>query len=40
MDVVLYLYICPFVSERTERKLYLYKTLMYFNYVTYFVYIM
>ena len=40
MGVVLHLYVCPFVSERTERKLYLYETPMYFNYVAYFVYIM
>ena len=40
MDVILHLYICPFFSERTERKLYLYKTPMYFNYVAYFVHIM
>ena len=40
MNVVLYLYICPFVSERIERKLYLYETPMYFNYVVYFVHIM
>ena len=40
MSVVLHLYIFLFVSERTERKLYLYKTPMYFNYVVYFVHIM
>ena len=28
------------VSERVERKLYLYKTPMYFNYIACFVYIM
>ena len=39
MSVVLHLYVCPFLSERTEGKLYLYKTPMYFNYVAYFVYI-
>ena len=40
MSVVLHLYICPFVSERSERKLYLYETPMYFNYLEYFVDIM
>ena len=39
MDVILHLYVCPFVSERTERKLYLNETPMYFNHVAYFVYI-
>ena len=40
MGVVLHLYVCLLVSERTERKLYLHETPMYFNYVAYFVYIM
>ena len=40
MGMVLHLYVCPFVSERTERKLYLYEMPMYFNYVAYFVHIM
>ena len=40
MVVVFNLYVCLFVSERTERKLYLYETPMYFNYVAYFIYIM
>ena len=40
MSVVLHLYVCPFVSERSERNLYLYETPMYFNYVEYFVDIM
>ena len=40
MSVALHLYVCPFVSERSERKLYLYETPMYFNYVKYFVDIM
>ena len=40
MSLVLHLYVCPFVSERVERELYLYETPMYFNYVAYFVYIM
>ena len=40
MNVVLYLYVCPFVSKRTERKLYLYKSPMYFSYFVYFVHIM
>ena len=39
MSAVLHLYICPFVSERDERKLYLCETPMYFNYVACFVYI-
>ena len=26
MSVVLHLYVCPFLSERVERKLYLYET--------------
>ena len=30
MGVVLHLYVCPFVSKRMERKLYLYETPMYF----------
>ena len=40
MGVVLYLYVCPFVSERIERKLYLYETPMYFSYFVYFMYIL
>ena len=40
MSVTLYLYVCLFVSERIERKLYLYETPMYFNYFAYFVHIM
>ena len=32
MGEVLHLYVCPFVCKRMERKLYLYETLMYFNY--------
>ena len=39
MGVVLHLYVCLFVYERTERKLYLYETPMYFNYVA-FLYIL
>ena len=39
MNVILHLYVCPFVSERTERILYLNETPMYFNHVAYFVYI-
>ena len=39
MSVVLHLYVCPFVSERAERKLYLYETPMYFNYVALFIYL-
>ena len=40
MSVVLHLYVCPFVSERDKRKLYLCETPMYFNYVACFVFIM
>ena len=40
MSVDLHLYVCLFVSERDERKLYLYETPMYFNYIACFVYIM
>ena len=40
MSVVLHLYVCLFVSERSESKLYLYKTPVYFKYVAYFSYIM
>ena len=40
MSVVLHLYVCPFVSKRDKRKLYLCETPMYFNYVEHFVYIM
>ena len=40
MDVALHLYVCLFVSQRIERKLYLYETPMYFNYFAYFVHIM
>ena len=40
MAVPLLLYVCLFVSERIERKLYLYETQMYFSYFEYFVYIM
>ena len=40
MDVVLHLYVCPFVSEWIERKLYLYETPMHFNYFAYFVHVM
>ena len=39
MGVILHLYVCPFVSKRMERKLYLYKTPMYFSYFVYFVHI-
>ena len=40
MDVVLHLYVCPFVCQSMERKLYLYETPMYFSYFVYFAYIM
>ena len=40
MNVVLHLYVCLFVSKRMERKLYLYKTPMYFSHFVYFVHIM
>ena len=40
MSVVLHLSVCLYVSKRSERKLYLYETPMYFNYVEYFVDIM
>ena len=36
MDVVMYLYVCPFVCKSMERKLYLYETPMYFSYFVYF----
>ena len=39
MDVALYLYVCPFACKCMGRKLYLYETPMYFNYL-YILYIL
>ena len=36
----MHLYVCLCVCESMERKLYLYKTPMYFSYFVYFAYIM
>ena len=36
MNVVMHLYVCPFVCKGMERKLYLYETPMYFSYFVLF----
>ena len=40
LDVIIHLFVCPYVCKGMERKLYLYKTPMYFSNSVYFMYMM